>query len=89
MEIARKGRSTYERRALGVASHRPFDQCRWFLPEHPVVSLLDALVHHANFVVTNGDSGRVRLARARGGTTPVVAGRMADVTCARQRPWRW
>ena len=61
--------TAYERRALGVASHWPFDQWGRFLPEHTTaVSLLDRLLHHANVVVTAGDSYRMRQARARGGT---------------------
>ena len=32
-------------------------------------SLLDRLLHHANVVVTAGDSYRMREARAKGGTT--------------------
>jgi DNA replication protein DnaC len=59
-----------ERRALGIASHRPFDQWGRFPPEHTTaVSLLDRLLHHANIVVTSGDSYRMREARAKGGTT--------------------
>ena len=62
--------AAYERRALGVASHWPFDQWGRFLPEHTTaVSLLDRLLHHANVVVTSGDSYRMREARAKGGTT--------------------
>jgi DNA replication protein DnaC len=60
--------AAYERRALGVASHWPFDQWGRFLPEHTTaVSLLDRLLHHAHVVVTDGDSYRMREARARGG----------------------
>ena len=62
--------AAYERRALGIASHWPFDQWGRFLPEHTTaVSLLDRLLHHANVVVTDGDSYRMRQARAKGGTT--------------------
>jgi DNA replication protein DnaC len=62
--------AAYERRSLGVASHWPFDQWGRFLPEHTTaVSLLDRLLHHASVVVTDGDSYRMRQARARGGTT--------------------
>jgi DNA replication protein DnaC len=62
--------AAYERRALGVASHWPFDQWGRFLPEHTTaVSLLDRLLHHANVVITDGDSYRMRQARARGGGT--------------------
>jgi DNA replication protein DnaC len=62
--------AAYERRALGVGSHWPFESWGRFLPEHTTaVSLLDRLLHHANVVVTAGDSYRMRQARARGGTT--------------------
>jgi len=61
--------AAYERRALGLASHWPFESWGRFLPEHTTaVSLLDRLLHHANVVVTAGDSYRMREARARGGT---------------------
>jgi len=47
--------AAYERRALGVASHWPFESRGRFLPEHTTaVSLLDRLLHHANVVVTSG-----------------------------------
>jgi DNA replication protein DnaC len=47
--------AAYERRALGIASHWPFDQWGRFLPEHTTaVSLLDRLLHHANVVVMKG-----------------------------------
>jgi DNA replication protein DnaC len=59
-----------ERRALGIASHWPFESWGRFLPEHTTaVSLLDRLLHHASVVVTDGDSYRMREARAKGGTT--------------------
>jgi DNA replication protein DnaC len=59
-----------ERRALGIASHWPFESWGRFLPEHTTaVSLLDRLLHHASVVVTAGDSFRMRQARARGGAT--------------------
>ena len=59
-----------ERRALGVASHWPFESWGRFLPEHTTaVSLLDRLLHHASVVITDGDSYRMRQARAKGGTT--------------------
>jgi len=62
--------AAYERRALGVGSHWPFESWGRFLPEHTTaVSLLDRLLHHANVVVTAGDSHRMREARARGGNT--------------------
>jgi DNA replication protein DnaC len=47
--------AAYERRALGIASHWPFEAWGRFLPEHTTaVSLLDRLLHHANVVVTGG-----------------------------------
>jgi DNA replication protein DnaC len=62
--------AAYERRALAVASHWPFDQWGRFLPEHTTaVSLLDRLLHHASVVITSGDSYRMREARAKGGNT--------------------
>jgi DNA replication protein len=58
--------AAYERRALGIASHWPFESWGRFLPEHTTaVSLLDRLLHHASVVVTDGDSYRMRQARAR------------------------
>ena len=60
--------AAYERRALGIASHWPFESWGRFLPEHTTaVSLLDRLLHHASVVVTDGDSYRMREARARKG----------------------
>jgi hypothetical protein len=62
--------AAYERRSLGIGSHWPFESWGRFLPEHTTaVSLLDWLLHHANVVVTAGDSYRMRQARARGGAT--------------------
>jgi DNA replication protein DnaC len=62
--------AAYERRALGIASHWPFESWGRFLPEHTTaVSLLDRLLHHASVVVTDGDSYRMREARAKGGTS--------------------
>ena len=61
--------AAYERRALAIGSHWPFDQWGRFLPEHTTaVSLLDRLLHHNNLVVTEGQSYRMRQARTRGGT---------------------
>ena len=58
--------AAYERRALGIASHWPFESWGRFLPEHTTaVSLLDRLLHHANVVVTDGESHRMREARNR------------------------
>jgi len=60
--------AAYERRALGIASHWPFESWGRFLPEHTTaVSLLDRLLHHASVVITDGESFRMRQARARGG----------------------
>jgi DNA replication protein DnaC len=62
--------AAYERRRSASASHWPFDQWGRFLPEHTTaVSLLDRLLHHASVVITDGDSYRMREARAEGGTT--------------------
>jgi DNA replication protein DnaC len=60
--------AAYERVALGVASHWPFDQWGRFLPEpSSAVSLLDRLIHHSIVVVTDGESFRMREAKAKGG----------------------
>jgi DNA replication protein DnaC len=60
--------AAYERRSLGIGSHWPFESWGRFLPEHTTaVSLLDRLLHHCHVVVTNGDSYRMKQARARGG----------------------
>jgi DNA replication protein DnaC len=62
--------AAYERRALGIASHWPFESWGRFLPEHTTaVSLLDRLLHHANVVVTDGESYRMRQARTKQGGT--------------------
>lgn len=61
--------TAYERRALGIASHWPFDQWGKFLPEQATAaSLLDRLLHHAVVVVTEGESFRMKEARTKGGT---------------------
>jgi DNA replication protein DnaC len=61
--------AAYERRALGIGSHWPFEAWGRFLPEHTTaVSLLDRLLHHANVIVTDGESYRMREARAKGGS---------------------
>jgi DNA replication protein DnaC len=65
--------AAYEHRSLGVGSHWPFDQWGRFLPEHTTaVSLLDRLLHHATVVVTEGESFRMKEARARGGDRPAA-----------------
>jgi DNA replication protein DnaC len=62
--------AAYERRSLGIGSHWPFESWGRFLPEHTTaVSMLDRLLHHCHVVITNGDSYRMRQARARGGST--------------------
>ena len=60
----------YERRSLGIASHWPFEDWGRFVPEHTTaVSLLDRLLHHAVVVATDGESFRMKEARAKGGRT--------------------
>jgi IstB-like ATP binding protein len=61
--------AAYERRSLGIGSRWPFESWGRFLPEHATaVSLLDRLLHHCHVVITDGDSYRMKQARARGGT---------------------
>ena len=61
--------AAYERRSLGIGSHWPFEAWGRFLPEHTTaVSMLDRLLHHCHTVITDGDSYRMKQARARGGT---------------------
>jgi len=63
--------AAYERRALGIGSHWPFEEWGRFLPEHATaVSLLDRLLHHSVIVITDGESYRMRQARAKGGGGP-------------------
>lgn len=63
--------TAYERRSLGISSHWPFEDWGRFLPEHTTaVSLLDRLLHHCNVVVTDGESFRMREARANGRRKP-------------------
>jgi DNA replication protein DnaC len=63
--------AAYERRSLGIGSHWPFESWGRFLPEHTTaVSLLDRLLHHCSVVVTDGDSYRMKQARARTGGRP-------------------
>lgn len=65
--------AAYERRALGVASHWPFEEWGRFLPEHTTaVSLLDRLLHHSIVVVTKGESYRMRESKSRrAGKAPI------------------
>jgi len=66
--------AAYERRSLGIGSHWPFESWGRFLPEHTTaVSLLDRLLHHCHVIITDGDSYRMKQARARGGATPKPA----------------
>lgn len=61
--------AAYERRSLGIGSHWPFEAWGRFLPEHTTaVSMLDRLLHHCHTIVTDGDSYRMKQARAKGGT---------------------
>jgi DNA replication protein DnaC len=63
--------AAYERRSLGIGSHWPFESWERFLPEHTTaVSMLDRLLHHCHTVITDGDSYRMKQARAKGGTRP-------------------
>lgn len=63
--------AAYERRALGIGSHWPFEAWGRFLPEHTTaVSMLDRLLHHCHTVITDGESYRMREARNRGGSRP-------------------
>jgi DNA replication protein DnaC len=58
--------AAYERRALGVASHHPFEDWGRFLPEQTTAAaLLDRLLHHAVVVTTHGESFRMHEARNR------------------------
>ena len=62
--------AAYERRALGIGSHWPFESWGRFMPEHTTaVSLLDRLLHHCHVIITNGDSYRMKQAREQGGHT--------------------
>ena len=46
----------------------PFESWGRFLPEHTTaVSLLDRLLHHANVVVADGETSRMREARTKQG----------------------
>ena len=60
--------AAYERRSLAIGSHWGFEDWGRFLPEHTTaVSILDRLLHHANVVITSGQSYRMRDARHRRG----------------------
>jgi DNA replication protein DnaC len=63
--------AAYERRALAIASHWPFEDWGRFLPNViTAVPLLDRLLHHAVIVVTSGEGFRMREARKRTGPVP-------------------
>jgi DNA replication protein DnaC len=63
--------AAYERRALGIGSHWPFEQWGRFLPEHTTaVSLLD----HAHVIVTDGGSYRMRQEVRDFCLIPLIAG---------------
>jgi DNA replication protein DnaC len=51
--------AAYERRSIGVASHWPFESWGRFLPEQTTA---------VSVLVTDGDSYRMKQARANGGT---------------------
>ena len=56
----------YERRAIGLASHHPFENWGRFLPEQATAAALpDRLLHHAIVVTTEGESFRMRKAKTR------------------------
>ncbi len=60
--------AAYKRRSIGLAPRWAFDPWGRFLPEHTTaVSMLDRLLHHANVVVTDGESHRMRQAKSRTG----------------------
>ena len=63
--------AAYERRALGIGSHWPFESWGRFLPEHTTaVSMLDRLLHHATSSSPTANRYRMREARAHEGGTP-------------------
>jgi len=60
--------AAYEQRSLAIGTHWPFDQWGRFIPDQSaIVSMVDRLLHHATVVVTEGESFRMREAKARGG----------------------
>jgi DNA replication protein DnaC len=66
--LFRQVAAAYERRSLAIASHWPFEQWGRFLPEHTTAaSILDRLLHHANVIITDGDSYRMRHAQHKRG----------------------
>jgi DNA replication protein DnaC len=70
--------AAYERRSLGIGSHWPFESWGRFLPEHTTaVSLLDRLLHHCHTVITDGESFRMRQARAGRGISATTSAKAA------------
>jgi DNA replication protein DnaC len=60
--------AAYEQRSLAIGTHWPFDQWGRFIPDQSaIVSMVDRLLRHATVVVTEGESFRMREAKARGG----------------------
>jgi DNA replication protein DnaC len=58
--------AAYEHRAIGLASHHPFENWGRFLPEQTTATaMLDRLLHHAIVVTTKGESFRMREAKTR------------------------
>ena len=58
--------AAYEGRAIGLASHHPFENWGRFLPEQTTATaMLDRLLHHAIVVTTDGESFRMREAKTR------------------------
>lgn len=58
--------AAYERRAIGLASHHPFENWGRFLPDQTTAAaMLDRLLHHAIVVTTDGESFRMREAKTR------------------------
>ena len=63
--------AAYEQRSLAIGTHWPFDQWGRFIPDQSaIVSMVDRLLHHATVLVTEGESFRMREAKARGGARP-------------------
>jgi DNA replication protein DnaC len=81
--------AVYEHTSLGLASHWPFQDWGRFLPEQSTaVSMLDRLLHHATVVVTEGESFRMREARARTtGSRPTTTGATTRVGTFRGHQW--
>ena len=59
--------AAYERRALGIGSHWPFDSGAGSCPSTPPPSACFRLLHRGVIVVTEGESFRMRQARTKTG----------------------